>query len=104
MAAVGWGREERYAALAGELAALAGGAARLALRAEELAVEGDLRVACELIELAATAAPDDAAVHAARAVIYDARRREESSLMAKGIFAEAAATSRAIAEGEHGTP
>jgi alkyl sulfatase BDS1-like metallo-beta-lactamase superfamily hydrolase len=84
--------------LAVELTDLAGGPARLAARAQEVADTGDLRLACHLIELAGTAAADDAAVHATRASIYDARRRAETSLMAKGIFGEAAAESRAIAE------
>ncbi len=89
--------------LAAEVAALAGGAARLAQRAEEVAVAGDLRLACQLIELAGTAAPDDAAVHGVRAEVYEARRRAEGSLMAKGVFGEAAARSRAVADGRHGT-
>jgi alkyl sulfatase BDS1-like metallo-beta-lactamase superfamily hydrolase len=78
------------AALAGELAALAGGAATLVARARALAEARSWRLACELVELAALAAPDDRAVHAARAEIYTGRRSEELSLMARGIYAAAA--------------
>ncbi|MFZ2468426.1 MAG: alkyl sulfatase dimerization domain-containing protein, partial [Parvibaculum sedimenti] len=58
----------------------------LARRAEALADQGDLRLACHLAELAAQAAPDNCDVHAARAAIYGKRRKSEASLMAKGIY------------------
>ena len=45
--------------LARELAALAGGATALSARARELAERDDLRLACELVELAALAEPAD---------------------------------------------
>jgi glyoxylase-like metal-dependent hydrolase (beta-lactamase superfamily II) len=77
--------------LARELAGLAGGAAALAARAEAIA---DPRLACELIELASQAAPDDPAIRAARARLYAARAGGERSLMARGIFATAAAESK----------
>ncbi len=86
------------AQLGSELAALAGGASVLTERARELAEAGDFRLACHLVELAASAAPDDRDVHGARAEIYAARRRVESSLMSKGIFAAAARESKAIVE------
>jgi len=86
------------AALAGELAALAGGAGALAARARALADASDWRLACELVELAALSAPDDRAVHAARADLYQRRRAEELSLMARGIFAAAARESAARAQ------
>lgn len=76
----------RDAALAGELAQLAGGPANLVRRATELSTAGDHRLACHLVEFAVQAAPDDVAVHTARARIYQARRDTETSLMAKGIF------------------
>jgi alkyl sulfatase BDS1-like metallo-beta-lactamase superfamily hydrolase len=82
------------AALAAELASLAGGADRLASRARELAAAGELRLAGHLAELAAQAAPDDAAVHAARAEVYEQRVAAEASTMSKGVFAWAAAESR----------
>ncbi|MEZ5558037.1 MAG: alkyl sulfatase dimerization domain-containing protein [Pseudomonadales bacterium] len=81
------------AVLARELARLAGGARRLAERGQELAAE-DPRLACHLVELAVQAEPDDKALHAIRAEVYDQRRRMESSLMSKGIFGAAADESR----------
>jgi alkyl sulfatase BDS1-like metallo-beta-lactamase superfamily hydrolase len=89
-------------ALALEVARLAGGAPALVRRARELAAAGDLRLACELVEWAALAAEDDAGVHGARAEIYTERRRRELSLMARGIYGDAARRSAAIAEGEAG--
>jgi glyoxylase-like metal-dependent hydrolase (beta-lactamase superfamily II) len=86
------------AVLAAELADLAGGADRLAARAAELAAENDFRLASHLADLAAWAAPDDAAVHGVRADVYRARRAAETSLMAKGIFAGAMRESKAITE------
>jgi alkyl sulfatase BDS1-like metallo-beta-lactamase superfamily hydrolase len=83
----------REAALAREIAELAGGAGRLAARAEELREAGELALACHLVELAAQSAPDDAGVHAVRARTYRERGKAASSLMAQGIYAEAARTS-----------
>jgi alkyl sulfatase BDS1-like metallo-beta-lactamase superfamily hydrolase len=85
------------AKLAQEIAALAGGAGKLAERAVALAASGDLRLACHLIELAATAAPDDREIHAKRAEVYQKRRDGETSLMAKGIFGYASGESLAKA-------
>ena len=79
------------AAVARELAELSGGPARLASRASELAAAGDLKLACHVAELAALAAPDDAAIHETRASILRARAASEDSLMARGIFNAAAA-------------
>ena len=73
-------------AFAAEVAGLAGGAPALASRARELADTGELRLACQLVELAVQADPDDRGAHEARADIYERRRRTESSLMAKGIY------------------
>jgi len=73
-------------AIAREIADLAGGASRLAQRATELAAAGDLRLAGNLAELAALAAPDDAGVHRARAEVFGARARAEASTMSKGVF------------------
>ena len=47
-------------------------------------------------DLAGWAAPQDPAVHTARAVVYRARRSAETSLMAKGIFRGAARESEAV--------
>ena len=86
------------AVLATELADLAGGASVLIDRAVTRSDAGDHRLACHLADLAGWAAPDDPGVHAARAVVYRARRAAESSLMAKGIFAGAARESESVAE------
>ena len=88
----------REAVLAAELVGLAGGPAPLVARAQVLADAGDLRTACELVELAVRGAPGDADAHAARAHVYAARRVAATSLMAKGIF-EAAALESAAAAG-----
>ena len=77
------------AAVATEIADLSGGAKPLVARAEEI-FEGDPRVACELVELALAAAPDDDAVRDAAARLYERRSEQESSTMAKGIFTWAA--------------
>ncbi len=74
------------AVLAEELASLCGGARAMAARAQAVAEGGDLRLACHLVELAQQAAPDDIEVHGIRAEIYQRRRNEETSLMAKGIY------------------
>ncbi len=84
--------------LATEIASLAGGADVLMRRAEATAAEGDLRLACHLADLAGWAAPDDPAIHAARAAIYLTRRKSESSLMSKGIFAAAARESQQVVD------
>lgn len=79
-----------------EIAQLAGGAEMLIRRAQELVVSGDLRLACHLADFAGWAAPDDPSVHGARAEIYEARRKSETSLMAKGIFRGASRESEAV--------
>jgi alkyl sulfatase BDS1-like metallo-beta-lactamase superfamily hydrolase len=85
----------REAAVAAELAALAGGADKLAARARELAANDDgLRLAGHLAEFASLAAPDDPAVHAVRAEVFERRVAVETSTMAKGVFAWAAGESR----------
>jgi alkyl sulfatase BDS1-like metallo-beta-lactamase superfamily hydrolase len=88
------------AVLANELASLAGGAGRLIERATEIAATGDYRLACHLADLAGWAAPDDRGVHRQRAAIYRDRRKIETSLMSKGIFAGAARESEAIADAD----
>jgi alkyl sulfatase BDS1-like metallo-beta-lactamase superfamily hydrolase len=74
------------AVVAGEVAGLAGGAAALAQRAIEVADGGDLRLAAQLVEWAAQAAPSDAGVHEARAEIYRRKRTQATSTMARGIY------------------
>jgi alkyl sulfatase BDS1-like metallo-beta-lactamase superfamily hydrolase len=80
--------------LAVEVAALAGGADLLTARAAELLASGELRLAAQVAEWAVRAAPEDRAAHAVRADVYTARRAEEASLMAKGVFGAAARDSR----------
>ncbi len=84
------------AVVGAEVAALAGGADVLVRRAQKLAEEGDLRLACHLADFAGWAAPDDPEVHGIRAEIYERRRKAELSLMAKGIFAAASKESKRI--------
>jgi alkyl sulfatase BDS1-like metallo-beta-lactamase superfamily hydrolase len=74
------------AAVASELAGLAGGAAVLADRALTLSDAGDHRLAGHLAEMAALAAPADAAIATARATVFSRRAELERSLMARGVF------------------
>ena len=76
-------------ALAGEVADLAGGVDVLGSRAQALSAAGDHRLACQLIELAAQAS-DDPGVWRLRSQLYLDRAAFETSLMAKGVFTEAA--------------
>ncbi|ARP68925.1 MBL fold metallo-hydrolase [Streptomyces pluripotens] len=87
------------AAVAAEFAAAAGGPAALADRAAKLLASGELRLAAHLVETAALAAPEDRAVARARAEVYGRRATSETSTMARGVFAWAAAESAAVAEG-----
>ena len=80
--------------LAAELARLSGGAEKLVARAQELSTAGDHRLACHLAEMAALAEPENRTVHGGRAEIYDARMKTELSLMARGIYGDAARQSR----------
>ena len=94
----------RDAELARELVELAQGTAKLLARARALAERGEMRLACQLVELAVQAAPDDRDAHHARYEIYLARRKAESSLMAKGIYGTAAADSFRIAHPDEPSP
>ncbi len=87
-------------AFAGEVAALAGGAIALAERARALAASDELRLACQLVELAAQAEPESRPVHAARRDVYRLRRESELSLMARGIYGDAARHSASVAGDE----
>lgn len=86
------------AQLATAIAELAGGAHRLIERAEQAQSDADFRLAGHFADLAAWAAPDDPAIHEARARIYLGRRKAETSLMAKGIYLGAAKESQAVVE------
>lgn len=92
------------AQVASVIAELAGGPRVLTDRAQQAAGDGDLRLACHLVDLAAWAAPDDHSVHGVRAEVYSQRRRSETSLMAKGIFAAAARQSRQVSEADTTSP
>jgi alkyl sulfatase BDS1-like metallo-beta-lactamase superfamily hydrolase len=80
--------------LAREMAALAGGADVLARRGEALAADGELRLACHLVEMAALAEPESKIIHGIRAAVYEQRRRSETSMMATGIYRAAMHDSR----------
>lgn len=84
--------------LAREMASLAGGAEVLARRGETLAADGDLRLACHLVEMAALAEPESRTIHAIRAAVYEQRRRSETSMMATGIYRSAAHDSKSITD------
>ncbi|MCB1001710.1 MAG: MBL fold metallo-hydrolase [Acidimicrobiales bacterium] len=86
------------AQLASAIAELAGGADVLLRRAEQAAADDDLRLACHFADLAGWAAPDEPAIHEGRAAIYLQRRKRESSLMSKGIFAAAARESQQVVD------
>lgn len=80
------------------IAELAGGAHRLIERAEAAHEAGDHRLASHLADFAAWAAPDDPGIHETRSRLYLARRKAETSLMAKGIYLSAAHESQAVVE------
>ncbi|MDX3806887.1 alkyl sulfatase dimerization domain-containing protein [Bosea thiooxidans] len=77
----------RTAEIAAELAGLAGGAEKLAERAVALSGEGKSRLAVQLAEFAAAAAPDDASIQAVRADVLQKAIDGESSLMGKAFLA-----------------
>ena len=78
------------AAVATEVVALVGTVDLLVNRALELADEGEVRLACHLIEMAVAAEPESEGAQQARADIYWLRRAAERSLMSKGIYTAAA--------------
>lgn len=82
-------------AVATAMAAVAGGANALLDEATRRADGGDLRVACHLADYALEAAPDDAAIQAGVAEIYERRALDETSLMAINLYRSAAAYARA---------
>jgi alkyl sulfatase BDS1-like metallo-beta-lactamase superfamily hydrolase len=83
-------------AVGAEVAHLAGGPAVLINRAKHLADSGEMRLACHLADFAGWAAPDDPDVHAIRAEIYERRRKQELSIMSKGIFKAASRESEMV--------
>jgi glyoxylase-like metal-dependent hydrolase (beta-lactamase superfamily II) len=77
------------AALAGEFARLAGGARALMSRAEELAKEGDFRLACHLADYALEAEPSNPEVQKSVSALYDRRADGEAGLMSENLFRSA---------------
>ncbi|MEO6044586.1 MAG: alkyl sulfatase dimerization domain-containing protein, partial [Tepidiformaceae bacterium] len=73
---------------------LAGGLERVLDRAAALRAEGDLRMACHLVEYAVIAEPGSNAAHALRAEIYAARAALETSSMSRNILNHAALSSQ----------
>lgn len=63
-------------------------------RVEALADDGDLRLACHLIEFAVLAEPDSKEAHRLRADVYGRRAAEQESSMARNILNHAALASR----------
>jgi len=82
------------AALAVTVARLAGGTQALVAEARRLARIGELRLAGELAEWAALAAPEDTEAQTVRAEVAEARFASATSLMAKGIYTSTAAEAR----------
>lgn len=77
-----------------EWIALSGCVTRVLKRVAELEAEGDLRMACHLVELSILAEPGSEAAHRARARVYAARSANEAATMTKGIFNHAASSSQ----------
>jgi alkyl sulfatase BDS1-like metallo-beta-lactamase superfamily hydrolase len=77
-----------------EWVALAGGVEKVLARARELAEEGDLRLACHLVEHAVIVAPDANEVHETRAHIYETRAMQQESSMARNLMRHAAEASK----------
>jgi alkyl sulfatase BDS1-like metallo-beta-lactamase superfamily hydrolase len=76
-----------------EWVTLAGGVAAVLARAEALVAEGDLRMACHLVEIAVLAEPDNGDAHAVRSTVYRARAEGQTSSMARNILLHAARAS-----------
>lgn len=77
-----------------EWIALAGGVGKVLERVAQLEAEGDLQMACHLVEMACLAEPGSASAFEARARVYAARSAEQVSSMARGIFNHFAVSSR----------
>jgi alkyl sulfatase BDS1-like metallo-beta-lactamase superfamily hydrolase len=73
-----------------EIATLAGGVRQLLARAQECVEDGQLAMACHLVDWAADAEPQSKEVHKLRAEVYGRRVSAEPSTMSRGIFAAAA--------------
>lgn len=73
---------------------LCGGVGRVLERVAALETEGDLRMACHLVEMACLAEPGSRPAFEARARVYAARSAGQVSSMARGIFSHFAESSR----------
>ena len=80
---------------AAEWVTLAGGLEAVLRRARGLAAEGNLRMACHLVEFAVLHEPGSGEAHAVRAEVYAARSAEQVSSMARNILGHAARASEA---------
>jgi len=83
------------AELARAIAELAGGARSLIRKSEELADEGNFRLASHLADFALEAAPGDPEVQEAVAVLYERRAETEVAMMSGNTYRAAAAYARA---------
>ena len=72
---------------------LAGGVGPVLDRVRGLVAEGDLRLACHLLEFAVLAEPGSAEAHEVRTEVYRARAGQQESSMARNILAHAALSS-----------
>ncbi|MDQ6697035.1 MAG: MBL fold metallo-hydrolase [Actinomycetota bacterium] len=80
--------------VATEWVGLVGGLRPVLERVEALAQEGELRLACHLIEYAVLAHPESTQAHRLRADVYGRRAAEQESSMARNILNHAALASR----------
>jgi alkyl sulfatase BDS1-like metallo-beta-lactamase superfamily hydrolase len=72
---------------------LAGGVEPVLRRAADLKAQGNVRLACHLIEFAVLAVPDSLDVHLLRREIYETRAQHERSLIARNLLHYAAISS-----------
>lgn len=78
-------------ALASEIASLAGDAVSLAQRAQQIAADGNLRLASHLADFAIEAAPNEKEVQEIVIDIYKKRATSEDNLMAANLYSSAVA-------------
>jgi alkyl sulfatase BDS1-like metallo-beta-lactamase superfamily hydrolase len=76
-----------------EWVSLAGGLDKVLQRASALKAEGNLRLACHIVEFAVLAEPSSKEAHAVRADVYAARSKLEESSMSRNILNHAALAS-----------
>ena len=72
---------------------LAGGVENVLAKVRALRDEGDLRLACHLVEYAVIAEPGSGAAHELRTEVYRARSQQQTSSMARNIMNHAAMAS-----------